>query len=64
MRSVTKEEFFKALSADPRDIMPHINSPEYSDWETKGRVLFGRTYPGWKNPGDPEQYLLAEGETQ
>jgi len=50
MKKVTQKEFFKALYADPRDIMPSIEG-EYnrekggylSRWMTKARVLFGES---------------------
>jgi hypothetical protein len=41
-RVVTKKEFFAALYADPRDIMPCItHSPYYATWETKRREAWG-----------------------
>lgn len=60
MIEVTKDQFFAALYADKRDIMPRNTDPTYTDWETPHRHQFGRTYPGWKNPGDPKRYLLAQ----
>lgn len=60
MRVVTKEEFFAALKADPRDIMPSVeDSPDYSEWKTRQGTTWGRSYPGWKNPQAPKQYMLA-----
>lgn len=57
---VTKEDFFAALTADPRDIMPCINhSPYYTTWETKSRAVWGWTSPGWKNPGAEKIFALA-----
>jgi hypothetical protein len=59
-RRVSKDEFFAALYADPRDIMPCItNSPYYTTWETKNRQVWGWAAPGWKNPRDEEIYALA-----
>jgi hypothetical protein len=59
-RRVTADEFFAALYADPRDIMPcNTNSPYYTTWETKSRQVWGWTAPGWKNPRDEKIYALA-----
>lgn len=52
LNEVTKEAFFAALSADPRDIMPTIvnaTHPYRSEWrDQKGssRALFGESYDG------------------
>ncbi len=54
MTIVTKEEFF---AADPRDIMPS-SSETYSRWETRDRVLWGWTAPGWKNVGSEKTYAF------
>ena len=56
MEPVSKAEFFRRLAADPRDIMPHLIFPDCSTWETVNRVLWGRSFPGWHNPGDLERY--------
>jgi hypothetical protein len=58
-RQVTKDEFFAALRADPRDIMPSQANPEYTTWETNHRYVWGWTYPGWKNPGGEKVYAIA-----
>lgn len=55
---VSREEFYEALKADPRDIMPKLNSPEYTDWETVDRQRWGWSYPGWKNIGEPSIYAI------
>lgn len=47
-RHVTKDEFFAALYADPRDIMP-LAKPNFSTWETKSREVWGWTAPGYSN---------------
>lgn len=47
-KRVTKDEFFAALSADPRDIMPSAK-PNFSIWETKTREVWGYTAPGYSN---------------
>lgn len=58
-RRVTEDEFFSALSADPRDIMPCImHSPYYTTWETKAREVWGWTAPGWKNPREERIFAL------
>lgn len=47
-RRVTEDEFYKALYADSRDIMPVIShSPHYTLWETKSREVWGWS-TGWK----------------
>ncbi len=57
---VTHEQFYAALRADSRDIMPTTNSETFSDWEVVGsRAVWGRSFPGWKNPGDDKAYFLA-----
>lgn len=43
---VTKEEFFAAIG--PRDIVLRTE-PEYTEWETRSRVVVGRTTPGYRN---------------
>lgn len=47
-RSVTRDEFFAALYADPRDIMPRIRHERRhqehgytSDWKTANGAIFG-----------------------
>jgi len=58
---VTHEQFYAALYADQRDIMPTVeNSPSYSDWVVRGGGLWGRSFPGWKNPGDAKAYFIKE----
>ncbi|RQT26024.1 hypothetical protein [Burkholderia contaminans] len=60
-RVVTKQEFFSALYADPRDIMPCIqHSPFYTTWETRGREVWGWSAPGWKNPRDEKIFALKQ----
>lgn len=66
-REVTKEEFYAALSADKRDIMPSIvGSYErkgrgyVQEWRTNNssRVLFGITHGG-DFPFTPAKYFLV-----
>lgn len=48
MRVVTREEFFAALNADKRDIMPSVDRvpfPYSSTWRDRNRNVFGRTEP-------------------
>ncbi len=50
MYDVTKEQFFAALYADNRDIMPRIVSSwsetdgYRQDWQTQHGILFGRSW--------------------
>lgn len=57
---VPQEQFYATLYADPRDIMPTVeNSDSFSDWQVaKGGELWGRSFPGWKNPGDAKAYFI------
>lgn len=61
MVRVTQMEFFAAIAADSRDIMPTTMNPNFSSWETRNRAVVGRSYPGWRNPGDPKGYFLVSG---
>lgn len=49
MVKVSEKEFFEALQADPRDIMPSVMNPMFTTWETKDRKVWGWATPGWKN---------------
>lgn len=61
MTEVTHDEFFAALKADPRDIMPQHDNPTFTNWEVvHGRKLWGWSYPGWKNVGETERYAIAK----
>lgn len=58
MREVTKAEFFATVGQ--LDAHPNCSlSTEYSVWEIRGtRQVVGRSYPGWKNPGEPKRYFV------
>jgi hypothetical protein len=58
MITVTKDEFFRYVG--PRDIVASHENSSYSEWQTRDRHIIGRTYPGWKNPGDEKVYMLTE----
>lgn len=60
MRTVTQDEFFAALKADKRDIMPSCDNEHYSNWMTRDRQVWGRAFPGWKYPAEQEAYMLAK----
>lgn len=47
--AVTKEEFFNALEKDGRDIMPSVQDPYQTTWETKNREVWGWSSGGWKS---------------
>jgi hypothetical protein len=55
LRQVSHDEFFKLLHADKRDIMPRHSLPDYTTWETLDRTVIGWTFPGWKDPGNPNK---------
>ena len=59
MRAVSKQEFFAALYADKRDIMPSNRLDNETRWEAKDGTLWGVSKPGWKNPGTPAAYWVA-----
>lgn len=54
MVAVTKEEFFAALRADKRDIMPSVRERCFTTWETTRREAWGWSAPGWANTGEHE----------
>ena len=54
-RTVPREEFFRLLYADKRNIMPSVRHPDYTTWETSARGVIGWTFPGWKDPGNPNK---------
>lgn len=59
MVEVSYEEFFAVMN--PLDVHPSLShSDAYSVWELRDRTVVGRSYPGWKNPGDPKHYFLAK----
>ena len=58
---VTQEQFYEALYADKRDIMPNLDSDSFSDWKTVSNgELWGRSFPGWKNPDGATAYFITE----
>jgi hypothetical protein len=61
-RLVTKDEFFDALKADRRDIMPSNLQPYITSWKVvSNQQVWGLTRPGWKSPfGTPAQYMLKQ----
>jgi hypothetical protein len=63
MKQVTQDEFFKALYADPRDIMPRVvgNYPYKSEWRNQKSIaqeLFGVSQSGETN--QESTYYLIE----
>lgn len=61
---VSRDEFFARLFADARDIMPSVRHDDVTLWETASRAVWGRTTPGWKNPGGPKTYAIATTEAK
>lgn len=56
--AVTSEQFFAALYADRRDIMPSHRSPDVTVWEVVStRQEWGRSN-GWKSAA-PETWMLT-----
>lgn len=69
MRQVTQEQFFAALKADPRDIMPSIQPGPYpytslwQDQRSRFGTAFGKSVGRLINPGvTTTDYFLADGE--
>lgn len=61
MREVTQEQFFEALRADPRDIMPTTKHEYFTTWETKDQRLWGWSTPGWKGPyNEKDRYAIVD----
>jgi len=49
--NVTREEFFRLLKLDSRDIMPSHDAPDLTTWRVVAtRTAWGISAPGWKNP--------------
>lgn len=62
MKEVTEAEFFKRI--EPLDVHPNHDRHDHTDWRMRhNRLLIGRTFPGWKNPGDTKSYWLTEAVT-
>lgn len=67
-KEVTREEFYKRLYADPRDIMPKIQPGDYpwtSLWKAKGGAVFGKTVPQPERYAfdvDSQKYFILEGK--
>lgn len=57
LTEVTQGQFFEAIANCSRDI---VTSPQehHCEWRTRDRILVGKTYPGYKEPGDPKKYTL------
>ena len=63
MLEVSQEQFFAALRADRRDIMPSHREPLITSWEvTATRERWGWSYPGWKNTGEPKRWALSRAQ--
>jgi hypothetical protein len=64
MIEVTQKEFYKRLYADPRDIMPTTNHPDFTSWEVVWtRAVWGWSSQGWRNSGNPhipKHYAIKE----
>lgn len=57
---MTSDEFHAWLRNDPRDIMPHQQSPDFTVWSTRDGVEVARAYPGWKYPSVPQVFILTQ----
>lgn len=59
MTEVTRAEFFTALTADQRDVMPSNQNREFTLWIDSDGKLFGWSTPGWANPGGSKHYAIV-----
>lgn len=52
-----REDFLKAIANCSRDV---VTTPfeHHIEWRTRNRTLVGKSYPGYKEPGDPKKYEL------
>lgn len=59
-REVTKDEFFAALKADQRDIMPTTEAREYTPWRVQAtRAMWGWSSKGYASKfGEPEVWAI------
>jgi hypothetical protein len=56
MTAVSQEEFFQRLYADPRDIMPSNDFPNWTGWRVVATgEVWGWSAPGWRNVGSHEK---------
>jgi hypothetical protein len=56
---LSAEEFFAALKADPRDIMPCHEQRDVTVWKVQRTgAEWGRSTPGWANPEGAETYQV------
>jgi hypothetical protein len=58
---VTKDEFYAALFADKRDIMPTVEAREHTPWRfVQNRAMWGWCSTGYASKfGAPEVYAIA-----
>ena len=57
--AVAEAQFFAALKADPRDIMPSHQDRERTKWRVvRTGEVWGVSTPGWANPGAPKCYAI------
>jgi hypothetical protein len=57
MEIVSKDEFFAAVG--PRDIITRPDR-EYTTWETRDRVVIGRSVPGYMASTSAKTYMLSK----
>jgi hypothetical protein len=55
--AVSRDEFFDCMG--PLNVHPSVMNPAFSSWETPSRQVIGRSYPGYKHPGDPKAFMLT-----
>jgi hypothetical protein len=56
MVTVSREEFLAYVG--PLDIVLR-SEPDCIEWETRGRHLVGRSFPGWRNHKAAKTYMLT-----
>lgn len=58
MTVVSSDKFYAVIN--PLDVRPSVlHSPFFCVWELRDRTVVGRSWPGWKNPGEPASYALV-----
>lgn len=57
LTEVPRQQFFVAVANCSRDI---ISSPQehHCEWRTRDRLLVGKSYPGYREPGAVKKYEL------
>lgn len=57
LTEVPRQEFLQAIANCSRDV---VTAPfeHHVEWRTRDRLLVGKSYPGYREPGGPKKYEL------